>query len=1032
MMMSSTSQTTTRGGRRGRTRSADFAQNARFRRNDIDDDDDSNTNNKRKSVRARNSRRNVGDNANIVYSLGPEKTSKEPTKMYYRQQWPNECTEIICEDGSSVYCFSYGGGKGVGRANAQSSKATAKGDDFMQSSSEEDLKARLNAITISFREQRKTTTSFSSSATKEENTMETMVNAAIQASAKRSQEYCEAYAEEAMKKLREEEEKGPSAAVAKNEPEKEDDIQGRLDAIIREHRKKQEEVLKSTASASSLTEVTREEKDEEGGLYARLNAIAEEFRAKRGEASKPNLLIQGKNVGMSGMASFYSAPGYAGFSWVGEEDVEMEDDHDHDNDHDNHGEETRGDHSGRVGKTSFYSSAGYASFAYAVDAVWDVLVVPPTSSSSSSSSSPNVTSKEWGQKIGDNNTIVSTSGIAYKSKPVTQSSSSIIAESVSREQTAQIKKAWKRVDARFDLPGPPNMWTRMDNEEKFLAIALSIATCIICYQNAPPVVRKPVQAATSSVKKLAHISRSTQPPAMPMTKKEKKAAQKAAAAKKKVKVASINQSIGELSRAKKRAASMIPGDDVAPGQFLAIIRGDGTIDYTLRNVFFLVTFSFLARIIMKQYDLKPFGAISGAARAIGSTANALVNTGFKDEEKFAADKEAIRIAAEIKAKKAAERKAEKESKRLLSRQKDLDDAKISAIVDSKLQTIRRENDVLLNKVSKFFENEEIEMVAQLMKENDAKIEAVVEQVKYAKAERNAFKRLMENEMYKASSAVANSTTSAKSASAPSFPSFSGQKDANSDNMEVKQFYENKIEEIKKDAEIAKHSFAFFKKEYIAKEDAMKKDFVEKEKQTALEVKQKIDVLSQQLKESQEEFERARKDAEIALKLALENEDSERLEQLEKDLKASKEALAKERDTNGVAAQKREEEVLARNKLELDAKLAALEEVFKQREAAMKLKVDAAEAKAKEFERKTFQTVSEMKLQSNKDVNDALSSARASFAKEKEDLLRKVEEERLQSRLEVQREKEAIRQKSDELIDEIALEFRREIETRSSR
>ena len=1034
MMMSSTSQTTTRGGRKGRTRSADFAQNARFRRNDIDDDDDSNTNNKRKSVRARNARRNVGDNANIVYSLGPEKTSKEPTKMYYRQQWPNECTEIICEDGSSVYCFSYGGGKGVGRANAQSSKATAKGDDFMQSSSEEDLKARLNAITISFREQRKTTTSFSSSATKEENTMETMVNAAIQASAKRSQEYCEAYAEEAMKKLREEEEKGPSAAVAKNEPEKEDDIQGRLDAIIREHRKKQEEVLKSTASASSLTEVTREEKDEEGGLYARLNAIAEEFRAKRGEASKPNLLIQGKNVGMSGMASFYSAPGYAGFSWVGEEDVEMEDDHDHDhdNDHDNHGEETRGDHSGRVGKTSFYSSAGYASFAYAVDAVCDVLVVPPTSSSSSSSSSPNVTSKEWGQKIGDNNTIVSTSGIAYKSKPVTQSSSSIIAESVSREQTAQIKKAWKRVDARFDLPGPPNMWTLMDNEEKFLAIALSIATCIICYQNAPPVVRKPVQAATSSVKKLAHISRSTQPPAMPMTKKEKKAAQKAAAAKKKVKVASINQSIGELSRAKKRAASMIPGDDVAPGQFLAIIRGDGTIDYTLRNVFFLVTFSFLARIIMKQYDLKPFGAISGAARAIGSTANALVNTGFKDEEKFAADKEAIRIAAEIKAKKAAERKAEKESKRLLSRQKDLDDAKISAIVDSKLQTIRRENDVLLNKVSKFFENEEIEMVAQLMKENDAKIEAVVEQVKYAKAERNAFKRLMENEMYKASSAVANSTTSAKSASAPSFPSFSGQKDANSDNMEVKQFYENKIEEIKKDAEIAKHSFAFFKKEYIAKEDAMKKDFVEKEKQTALEVKQKIDVLSQQLKESQEEFERARKDAEIALKLALENEDSERLEQLEKDLKASKEALAKERDTNGVAAQKREEEVLARNKLELDAKLAALEEVFKQREAAMKLKVDAAEAKAKEFERKTFQTVSEMKLQSNKDVNDALSSARASFAKEKEDLLRKVEEERLQSRLEVQREKEAIRQKSDELIDEIALEFRREIETRSSR
>ena len=255
------SQTTTRGGGR-RARSADFANPAR-RQNDIDDDDDSNTNNKRKSVRARNSRRNVGENANIVYSLGPEKTSKEPTKMYYRQQWPNECTEIICEDGSSVYCFSYGGGKGVGRANAQSSKATAKGGDFVvqSSSSEEDLNARLNAITMSFREQRKKTTSFSSSSATKENITETMINAAIQASAKRSQEYCDVYAEEAMKKLREEEEKGPSAAVAKKEPEKEGDMQGRLDAIIREHRKKQEEVLKSTASASSLTEVTREEKD---------------------------------------------------------------------------------------------------------------------------------------------------------------------------------------------------------------------------------------------------------------------------------------------------------------------------------------------------------------------------------------------------------------------------------------------------------------------------------------------------------------------------------------------------------------------------------------------------------------------------------------------------------------------------------------------------------------------------------------------------------------------------------------------------
>jgi len=157
MMMRSISQTTTRGGGGGRARSADFANPAR-RQNDIDDDDDSTNNtNKRKSVRARSSRRNVGDNANIVYSLGPEKTSKEPTKMLNRQQWPNECTEIICEDGSSVYCFSYGGGKGVGRANAQSSKATAKGGDFVvqSSSSEEDLNARLNAITMSFREQRK-------------------------------------------------------------------------------------------------------------------------------------------------------------------------------------------------------------------------------------------------------------------------------------------------------------------------------------------------------------------------------------------------------------------------------------------------------------------------------------------------------------------------------------------------------------------------------------------------------------------------------------------------------------------------------------------------------------------------------------------------------------------------------------------------------------------------------------------------------------------------------------------------------------
>jgi len=1035
-------------------------------------------NGRRKTVRAMNARRSV-ENANI-YSLGPP--SKTMRANAHRQHWPNECTEIVCNDGSSLYCFvgvvraaasSSSDGAGVGEDDVDVKSEEVSEKEDTSANTETDLNARLNAITNSFREKRQTTDAPSPSLSVSKESNEAMVNAAIQATAKRSQEYCDTYAEEEMKKLRAEE-KGASppaeaVAVAKEaEAEEEVDIQERLDAIIREHRKKQKDIVNASASASSVSEARQEEKDGEDDLYARLNAIAEEFRAKKGEPSRPNLAIQGKNGGMSGMASFYSAPGYAGFSWVGEEDVEMEDDHDHDDDHDQHGKETRDDHAGRVGKTSFYSSAGYASFAYETDAVWDVLVVPPTSFSSSSSSSlssSNDIAKVWGQKISDNNTLVSTSGIAYKSIPATQSSSSIIAESVSREQTAQIKKAWKRVDARFDLPGPPNMWTRMDNEEKFLAVALSVATSIICYQNAPPVVRKPVQAATSSVKKLAHISRSTQPPAMPMTKKEKKAAQKAAAGKKNAKVASINQAIGDLSRAKKRAASMTPGDDVAPGQFLAIIRGDGTIDFTLRNVFFLVTFSFFARIILKQFDITPLGALSGAARAIGSTANALVNTGFKDEEKFAADKEAIRIAAEIKARKAAERKAEKGSKRAFGFSgTSVDDARISAIVDSKLETIRRENDVLLNKVSKFFENEEIEMVAQLMKENDAKIEAVVAQVKYAKAERNAYKRLVENEMSKASAAAANSAASGKSAF---LPFFFARKSANSDNMKLKELYEDKIAEIKKEAEIAKHSFAFFKKEYIAKEAAMKKEFVEKEKKTALEVKQKIDDLSQQLKESQQEFDKARKDAETALKLALENNDIERLEQLEKELEASKEALVKERDANRVAVQKKEEELLAKNKLAQDAlrkqiedlqvsliaakdiaskanaaKLAEVEENFKQREAAIMLKVDAAEAKAKEFERKNFQTVSEMKMQSNKEINEALSSARARFQKEKEDLLRKVDEERLQSKLEVQREKErfeeelrekelAIRQKSDELIDEIALEFRREIENRSS-
>ena len=57
---------------------------------------------------------------------------------------------------------------------------------------------------------------------------------------------------------------------------------------------------------------------------------------------------------------------------------------------------------------------------------------------------------------------------------------------------------------------------------------------------------------------------------------------------------------------------------------------------------------------------------------------------------------------------------------------------------------------------------------------------------------------------------------------------------------------------------------------------MKKRIFEKEKKTALEVKRKTDDLSQQLKESQREFEKAQEDAEIALKLALENNDNERL------------------------------------------------------------------------------------------------------------------------------------------------------------
>ena len=880
-------------------------------------------------------------NHHRVHALGSGTLNARP-KMH---EWPNGCTETRREDGSSVYRF-FGGEQGSHAVVARVKISSA--DEGVEPS-----KVSKDTKTVDDEERR----------------VKEITNSAIQATAKRSQEYCNTYAEEEMKKLVAEEKQEDEKGMVSAKEEEEDDIQERLDAIIREHRKKQEDAAKASSTSS-----------------------------------RPNLAIQCKNGGMSGMAAFYSAPGYAGFSWVSEEDIEMEEDDDDDDDH-----------------------------------------------------SSNAITEVWGQKIGDNNTVFSTSGIAYKATPLSQSSSNIIAESVSREQTAQIKKAWKRVDARFDLPGPPNMWTRMDNEEKFLAVALSVATSIICYQNAPPVVRKPVQAASSSVKKLAHISRSTQPPPMPMTKKEKKAADKAAAKKRnnKAKTASINQALGEISRSRKRAASVTPGDEVGSRQFLNIIRGDGSIDHTWRNVLFLVTFSFLSCIILKQFGLKQIFL------------NSIGASGVQDGKNTAEIKE-IEIVAQLM----------KEN-----------DAKIEAVV------------------------------AQLMKENDAKIEAVVAQVKYAKAERNAFKRLVENEMSKASAAASDTTVKSSS----SLSSLSARKNANSDNKKLKQSYEKKIQKIKKDAEIAKHSFAFFKKEYIAKEAAMKKEFLEKEKKTALEVKRKTDDLSQQLKESQREFEKARKDAEIALKLALENNDNERLE---KELEASKEALAKERDANRVAAQKKEEELLAKNKLaqaalqkqvadlqvsltaekdsaskanaakiaavakERDAnrvaaqkkeeellaknklaqaalqkqvadlqvsltaekdsaskanaaKTAALEENFKQRELAIMSEVEAAEAKVKEFERKNVQTVSEMKQQANKDIEEALASARAKFAKEKEVLTRKIDEERRQSRLEVEREKKrfqeelkskelALQQKNDKLIDEITLEFRREIKSRGPR
>ena len=80
---------------------------------------------RRKTVRAMNARRSV-ENANI-YSLGPP--SKTMRANVQRQQWPNECTEIVCDDGSSLYCFS-----GVVRAAASSSSG---GEDDVDVKSEE-------------------------------------------------------------------------------------------------------------------------------------------------------------------------------------------------------------------------------------------------------------------------------------------------------------------------------------------------------------------------------------------------------------------------------------------------------------------------------------------------------------------------------------------------------------------------------------------------------------------------------------------------------------------------------------------------------------------------------------------------------------------------------------------------------------------------------------------------------------------------------------------------------------------------------
>ena len=867
--------------------------------------------------------------------------------------------------------------------------------------------------------------------------------------------------EQQMQKQREEEEEEEEANVmSKSNNVKEDDVSARLDAIVAEFRKKKEEAaaLTNVTSYSTSSENEVKEEIEEEDVSARLDAIVAEFRKKKGTMSSPNLAIQGKNGGMSGMASFYSSAGYAGFSWIGEEDVEMEDDHDHDHQEDeenNHVEETRGAHSGRVGKTSFYSSAGYASFAYAVDAVWDVLVVPSSNKTTSKNNEQQQQEEEeeeeeekdssisnvWGQTIGKGNTIVSTSGIAYQAKPstlqqqqqTTKTSSSIIAESMSRDQAKTIRNAWKRVDARFDLPGPPNMWSSMDMEEKFLAVALSMATSILVYQTVSPVLKNPVQtAAASSIKKLAHISSfNRKEPAMPLTRKEKAALEKKKRQQEKMnknniknknssssKTASINQSIREIALSKKKAASMLPGDDVAPGEFLAIIREDGTIDYTLRNVCFLIVFSFIARVVLRQYPgmlAASFAAITASPRSL---TRKLINTGFKDEEKIALDKEAIRMAAEIKAK----RKEEEEVRRKEAAAKWKAEKDIAAVVDAKLAAIRAENDILLNKVSKFFENEEIEMVAQLMKENDAKIEAVLAQLKYAKAERNSFKRLMENEMMKAQSMPSLSLTSS---SLPLFETSS----SNLNDVEMKRIYEAKISEIQKDAETARKAFAFFKKEYIAKEASIKKTFAEKEQKTAIDVKQKIDDLLLELIQSQEEFEKVKKDAEIALKLALENNyESEKIQSMEIELQKAKEDLVKEQETNRIFLQKTKEDIERANEL----KILAVEQKFKAQEDMIK----------KDFEKRNVQTFAEMKKQSNKEINSALADAKERFEKEKLLVYKSFEEERLQQRLSIERERERLndelkqrelkmRKKSDELIDEIALEFRREIEGRNT-